>query len=100
MVVHQYKKKKRNGYIKKRKEKKKQKVNKRSQTNFEWNIIQRSLFETTLTSPFLAFTIIYFHTPSLGHDTSLIKSTQIKYFLLSFEGFNLEESFDLQIGLF
>jgi len=57
------------------------------------------LFQTTLTSLFLAFTIIYFHTPSLGHDTSLIKSTQIKDWLLSFEGFDLEKIFDLLTGL-
>jgi len=49
---------------------------------------------------FLAFTIIYFHTPSLGHDTSLIKFTQIKDWLLSFESFNLEKHFYLLIGLF
>jgi len=49
---------------------------------------------------FWAFTIIYVHTPSLGHDTSLIKSTQIKDWLLCFEGFNLEENFDLLTGLF
>jgi len=36
----------------------------------------------------------------MGHDTSLIKSTQIKDWLLSFEGFNLEENFDLLTGLF
>jgi len=44
-----------------------------SQTNSEWNIIQRSLLKQS--------------TPSLGHNTSLIKSTQIKDWLLSFEGF-------------
>jgi len=58
------------------------------------------LFETTLTSLVWIFTIIYFHTRSLGHDTSLIKSTQIKDWLLSFEGFNLEENFDLLAGFF
>jgi len=56
--------------------------------------------ETTITSLVWAFTIIYIHTPSLGHDTSLIKSTQIKDWLLYFEGFNIEEDFDLLIGLF
>jgi len=71
-----------------------------SQINIEWNIIQRSLFETTLTSLVWAFTIIHFHTPILGHDTSLIKSTQIKDWLLSFEDFNLEEKFDLLTSLF
>jgi len=58
------------------------------------------LVETILTSLVWAFTIIYFHTTSLGHNTSLIKSTQIKDWLLSFEGFNLEENFDLLTGLF
>jgi len=84
-----------------RKEKKKRSKRwTRSQTNYEWNIIQRSLFEITLTSLVRAFTIIYFHTPSLGHNTSLIESTQIKDWLLSFECFNLEKNFDLLIGLF
>jgi len=84
----------------KRSKYRKKRWTKRSQTNFEWNIIQRSLFETSLTSLVWAFTIIHFHTLSLGHDTSLIKSTQIKDWLLSFEGFNLEEKFDLLTGLF
>jgi len=39
------------------------------------------LVETILTSLVWAFTIIYFHTPSLGHITSLIKSIQIKDYL-------------------
>jgi len=49
-----------------RKEKKKKSKRwiRRSQTNSKWNIIQRSLFETTLTSLVWAFTIIYFPTPS------------------------------------
>ena len=80
--------------------KQKKRWTKWSQINIEWNIIQRSLFETTLTSLVWAFTIIHFHTPSLGHDTSLIKFTQIKDWLLSFVGFNLEENFDLLPGLF
>ena len=102
LVVHQYKniKKKRRNIIGHIKKDTKKRWTKRSQTNFEWNIIQRSLFETTLTSLVWAFTIIHFHTPSLGHDTSLIKSTQIKDWLLSFEGFNVEEKFDLLTGLF
>ena len=58
------------------------------------------LVETTLTSLVWAFTIIHFHTPSLGHDTSQIKSIQIKDWMLSFEGFNLEENLDLLSGLF
>ena len=58
-------------------------------------ILNETLFKdpclkTTLTSLVWAFTIIHFHTPSLGHDTSLIKSTQIKDWLLSFKGFSLE----------
>jgi len=80
--------------------KKEKRWTKWSQINIEWNIIQISLFETTLTSLVWAFTIIHFHTPDLSHDTSLIKSTQIKDWLLSFKGFNLEEIFYLLIGLF
>jgi len=87
-------------YYRSYQERYKKRWTKRSQTNFEWNIIQRSLFETTLTSLVWAFTIIHFHTPSLGHDTSLIKSTEIRDWLLSFEGFNLEEKIDLLTGLF
>ena len=67
-------------------------------------ILNKTLFkdpcETILTSLVWDFTIIYFHTPSLGHNTSLIKSTQIIDWLLSFKGFNLEKNFDLLIGLF
>jgi len=105
MVVHQYKnikRKKKKEMVISRKEKKKRskRWTRRSQRISEWNIIQRSLFETTLTSLVWAFTIIYFHTPSLGHNISLIKSTQIKDWLLSFEGFNLEENFDFLTSLF
>jgi len=57
------------------------------------------LLEIILTSLVWAFTIIYFHTPSLKHNTSLIKSTQIKDWFLSFEGFSLEEKFYLLTSL-
>jgi len=83
-----------------RKKKKRSKRWTRSQTNSEWNIIQRFLLKQSshnLFGPLLSFTSI---PPSLGHNTSLIKSTQIKDWLLSFEGFNLEENFDLLTGLF
>jgi len=74
----------------------------------EQNKVKQMLNETLFRYPcsnkphitFWYFTIIYIHTPSLGHDTSLIKSTQIKVCLLSFEGFNLEENFDLLKSLF
>ena len=38
----------------------------------------KMLVETILTSLVWAFTIIYFYTPSLGHNTSLIKSHKSK----------------------
>jgi len=44
---------------------------------------------------FWGFIIIFFHTLSLGQNTSLIKSTRIKYWLLSVKGLNLEQNFDL-----
>ena len=64
MVVHQYKsilkKEKKKWLYQENKRKREAKdEQERSQTNSEWNIIQRSLFETTLTSlvgPLLSFT--------------------------------------------
>ena len=116
LVVYQYiniKKKERNDmviYIKKSKSlknenkrskyRKKKKVNKKKSNKIWMKHYSKILVETIITSLVWAFTIIYFHTPSLGHNTSLIKSTQIKYWLLSFEGFNSEENFDLLTGLF
>jgi len=103
MVVSRKEKKERTKSLEnrnKRSKYKKKRWTKRSQTNIEWNIIQISLFQTTLTSLSGAFTIIFFHTLRLGHDTSLIKSTQIKDSLLSFKHFNLEKNFDLLTSLF
>ena len=120
LVVHQYKnikkkkkkKKKWYGYIEKNKSKvwrmriksqnieRKKKVNEMKSNKYWMKHYSNILVWNNPHITFWAFTIIYFHTPSLSHDTSLIKSTQIKDWLLSFEGFNLEENFDLLIGLF
>ena len=64
------------------------------QMNLWCNIIQRSLFQNTITS-FWVFTIhICFHTLSLDHDTSIIKPTQIQNWLLvPFKKFNSWKSF-------
>jgi len=54
-------------------------------------------------NPHITCLSLYYHSipyPDLSHDTSLIKSTQIKDWLLSFEGFNLQEIFYLLTGLF
>jgi len=62
MVVHQYEniKKKRKDMVISRKQKKKRskRWTKRSQTNFEWNIIQRSLFEN---NPHITCLGLYYH---------------------------------------
>jgi len=94
LVVHQYK----NIKIKRKKKKKemiwlyrkknkslknenkrskyrKKKVNKKKLNKFWMKHYSKILVETILTSLVWAFTIIYFHTTSLGHNTSLINST-------------------------
>jgi len=64
MVVHHYKNiyKKEEMVISRKEKKKRSKMwIRRSETNYEWNIIQRSLFETTITSlfgPLISFTSI------------------------------------------
>jgi len=62
--------------------------------NLWCSIIQRSLFQNTITS-FSVFTIhICFHTLSLDHDTSIIKPTQIQDWLsVPFKKFNSWKSY-------
>jgi len=109
MVIHQYKniykkinkiiwsyqeRKKRNESLENRNKrwKYKKKVNKKKSNKFWMKHYSKILVWNNYHITFWAFNIIYIHTPSFGHDTSLIKSTQIKDCLLSFEGFNLEEN--------
>ena len=101
MVVHHYKNiYKKEEMVISRKEKEKQNVNKK-----KWNKLWMKHYSKILVwnnhhITFWAFNIIYIHTPNFGNDTSLIKSTQIKDWLFSFKGFNLEENFDLLTDLF
>jgi len=64
------------------------------QMNLWCSIIQRSIFQDTITS-FWVFTIhICFHTLSLDHDTSIIKPTQIQDWLsIPFKKFNSWKSY-------
>ena len=85
---------------KRSKYRKKKKVNKKKSNKLWMKHYSKILVEKILTSLVWTFTIIYFHTPSLGHNTNLLKSAQIKDSLLSFEVFNLKENFDLLTSLF
>jgi len=89
--LHQEETKKRESMFREKKEK--WWTHKR-QMNLWCSIIQRSLFQNTITS-FWVFTIhICFHTHSLDHDTSIIKPTQIQdWLLVPFKKFNSWKSY-------